>query len=520
MKRKSKLYILGLITVFAFSCTDLQEDPVGLLAPEGYFRTEKEVQTAINGCYGSMASSLYYGNGLTTHLQIMSDMVDLGLNFSNYADFATFIHTPTNTFPRDLWGCSYGIIGIANTAVYGVTQIDETQAVKNRLEAEARFVRAFVYYHLVQLFGQIPYLDNVDIVIADVKKSSVSDVYAGIISDLEFAKEHLPMQHPNGDVRTRPSKGTAATVLASVNLTRGNWQAAYDNAKWVIDNKSTLNYELEPDFQNLFRAETQDKSKEYIFAVDFKGNIYGGSGVNAFTLENDHTLGAFNSVDGAAKPYRGWSMLVPSLKVYLTWDDKDYRKKVSLTDSIKTTDNIIHPYTHSLWKIKRPHAAKFERFSGVMKSETAGWRSDMNYVCFRYAEVLLIAAEAGNEIGKTSEAVGYVNQVRARARAGGVINWAGGGYGSYGPSESPANVSTGISKDDFRNLVLDDRRLELAFEFKRWYDIVRRDLGDQVFGPNGLETQPNFNKSKHYLIPIPQTEMDIHPSLAPQNSGY
>jgi hypothetical protein len=520
MKRKSKLYILGIIAVFAFSCTDLQEDPVGLLAPEGYFKTEKEVQTAINGCYGSMASSLYYGNGLTTPLQIMSDMVDLGLNFSNYADFATFIHTPTNTFPRDLWGCSYGIIGIANTAVYGVTQIDETEAVKNRLEAEARFVRAFAYYHLVQLFGEIPYLDNVDIVIADVKKSSVSDVYEEIISDLEFAKEHLPMQHPDGDVRTRPSKGTATTVLASVHLTRGNWQAAYDNAKWVIDNASALNYSLEPDFQDLFRAETQDNSKEYIFAVDFKGDVYGGSGVNRFTLENDQTIGAFNSIDGGAKPNQGWSMLVPSLKVYQTWDDDDYRKKVSLTDSIiLASDKQLHPYT-DFPQIPRPHAAKLERFCGVRKSNTSGWRSDMNYVCFRYAEVLLIAAEAGNEIDKTSEAVGYVNQIRARARAGGNINYEGSGYGSYGPSTSPADVSSGISQGDFRNLVLEERRLELAFEFKRWYDIVRRDLGDQVFGANGLETQPNFNKAKHYLLPIPQTEIDVHPKLAPQNPGY
>ena len=144
----------------------------------------------------------------------------------------------------------------------------------------------------------------------------------------------------------------------------------------------------------------------------------------------------------------------------------------------------------------------------------------MNYIAFRYAEVLLIAAEAGNEIGKTAEAVGYVNQIRARARAGGNINFEGSGYGSYGPSASPADVSSGISQNDFRTLVLEERRIELAFEFKRWYDIVRRDLGDHVFGADGLETQSNFNKSKHYLIPIPQTEIDISPNLEPQNPGY
>jgi hypothetical protein len=498
----------------------LQEDPIGLLAPEGYFKTQKEVQAAINGCYGSMASSNYYGSGLTTPLQLMSDMVDLGFNFSNYADFSNFVHTPTNTFPLAIWKTSYGIIGIANTALYGITQIDEEQDVKDVLEAEARFVRAFVYYHLVRLFGEIPYLDNLDFVVDDVVKSSVVDVYTGIISDLEFAKEHLPMEHPDGDVRTRPSKGSAATVLASVNLTLGNWQEAYDQAKWVIDNAGSLNYALETDFQDLFRAETQDNSKEYIFSVDFLANQRGDNDVNSFTLENDHTIGAYNSVDGADKPWRGWSMLVPSLKVYETWDDKDYRKRVSLTDSIVMRDGtgIVRPYSE--FNLKRPHAAKLERFSGERKSSTAGWRSDMNYICFRYAEVLLIAAEAGNEISKTAEAVGYVNQLRTRARAGGVVNWDGAGYGSYGPSDSPADVSSGISQGDFRSLVMEERRLELAFEFKRWYDIVRRDMGDQVFGSNGLEIQTNFNKSKHYLIPIPQSEIDIHPNLEPQNSGY
>lgn len=518
MKMNLKVYFVLLIMVIASGCTDLQEEPIGVLVPEGYFKTEKDVQAAINGCYGSMASSNYYGDGLTTPLQLMSDMIDLGFNYSNYADFSNFIHTPTNTYPNDLWRCSYGIIAIANTALSGIDQIDEKQEVKDRLEGEARFVRAFIYYHLVRLFGEIPYLDNLEFVVDKVEKSSVADVYAGIIGDLEFAWLHLPMQHPDGDLRTRPSKGSAATVLASVYLTLGNWQEAYENSKWVIDNAGTLNYQLEEDFQDLFRVETQDNSKEYIFAVDFLGDQRGSNSPNSFTLENDHTIGAFNGVDGGAKPYRGWSMLVPNLKVYETWDDSDYRKKVSLTDSLMLPDEQIHPFTD--FNIPRPHAAKLERFSGVRKGKTAGWRSDMNYVCFRYAEVLLTAAEAANELGNTSEAVGYVNQIRARARAGGVINFEGSGYGAYGQSSSPADVLPGISQSDFRSMVLEERRLELAFEFKRWYDIVRRDLGEKVFGVGGLEVQPNFNKNKHYLLPIPQTEIDVHPKLEPQNAGY
>jgi len=519
MKTITKLYILCFILAFAGSCTDLDENPVGLLAPEGYFADADDVQSAINGCYGSMASSLYYGTSYPVALVMMGDMVDIGLDFaSGYADFNRFSVTPTNSYPLNIWKACYGVLGIANTAIYGVSQINESDGVKNRLEAEARFVRALVYYDLVRLYGDIPYLDNVDADINAVTKTAAADVYAKIVSDLEFAKEYLPTQHPDNDCRTRPSKGTAATVLASVQLTSGNWQEAYNNAKWVIDNAGSLNYALENDFQDLFRSDKQDYSKEIIFGTDFLGNMRGDNDVNSFTLENDASLGAIYGVEGASKPYLGWSMCVPSLKVYQTWDDRDYRKKVSFTDTIMYKDGL-RDYTRFQY-IQRPHAAKFDRFCGVRKSSTAGWRSDMNHTIFRYAEVLLIAAEAGNEIGKTAEAVGYVNEVRARARKGGVINFEGSGYGAYAASPYPANVSSGISQGDFRNLVLEERRLELAFEFKRWYDIKRRDLGDQVFSAGGLEPQPDFNKSKHYLIPLPQTEIDMCPNLKPQNTGY
>jgi hypothetical protein len=122
---------------------------------------------------------------------------------------------------------------------------------------------------------------------------------------------------------------------------------------------------------------------------------------------------------------------------------------------------------------------------------------------------LLTAAEALNEIsGPTAEARGYVNQVRARAR-----NWAG------TATDFPADVDAGISKDDFRTLVLEERRLELSFEFKRWWDIKRRQMGDEVFkGPNSLEPHENFNDNQ-YLLPIRQRDIDLNENLI-QNPGY
>ncbi len=519
MKNIFKLAVLSILIVLA-GCTDLQEEPVGILAPEGYYNTASDVQAMINGAYGVMPSSNYYGNGLTTPLQLLSDMVDNGLEYSDYADLSPFRFTPENSYARRIWNVSYQVIAITNSAIFGVSLIDEEESIKNSLEAEARFIRAFVYYHLVRLYGDIPYLESPDLEdILTMKQTLVADVYANIIGDLEYAKQFLSMQHPDG-IRSRPSQGTAATALASVHLTLGNWQGAYDNAKWVIDNSGVLDYALEADYQNLFRESAQAGQKEYIFILDFTGNLRGNN-PNPVTLENDQLIGPFNGVEGGDKPYRGWSMLVPHMNVYNQWEPTDYRLKVSLDDSLMLrridAGTVSHYSKFPDWPT--PHIAKWNRFAGEEKSNFAGWRSDLDYPAFRYGEVLLIAAEAGNEIGKTSEAVRWVNQIRARARAGGEINFDGNGFGTYATSAIPADVTAGISPDDFRTLVLEERRIELAFEWKRWYDIVRRDLGNQVFGTGGREPQPNFDKSKHYLLPIPQIEIDLNTNFV-QNSGY
>ena len=159
---------------------------------------------------------------------------------------------------------------------------------------------------------------------------------------------------------------------------------------------------------------------------------------------------------------------------------------------------------------KRPHIAKWRRFPGNTNSD--GRFSDHNYADMRYAEVLLIAAEALAETaGPNQEAIDYINQVRTRAR-----NWPG------RVSTFPANLAlAGLTKDQLINLVMEERKFELAFEWKRWFDIKRRKLGDLLFkGPNSLEPQPTFDATRDYLMPLPQTELEINPNLRPQNPGY
>jgi hypothetical protein len=502
------------LLVFVVSCTDLKEEPVGALAPEFFFQTPKDVETGIFGAYGLAASETYYGRKLSLSLLLRDDMADIGDRKTpgRRQQVNDFNMDSNNGMIVEFWPRSYQIIAAANVALKGIDNVTAEEDVLNALRAEARFIRSFSYYHLVRLFGEIPLLeepvsDFEAIEAAKVmSKSSVSDVYNLIKEDLEFGKQWLPDAYSNG-VRTRPTKATAAAYLASVHLTLGEFQEAYDEANWVIDNESRFGLGLEADFRDLFDATKQNGMREVLFAFDFLGLNSGGYNTNVDYLGSVTGPRAVSNGDVV----EGWSVAVPTMAVFDTWDSRDYRKEVSFIDS---------GYVAGVWSgydqfapnhgSARPHIAKYFENPGVSNSSAS--ISDANVHCMRYAEVLLIAAEALNEVsGPTAEAKGYVDRVRERAR-----NWAG------TMTDFPANVDAGVSaKEAFRDLVLEERRLELAFELKRWYDIKRRQLGDEVFkGPNSLEPHSNFDASRDYLFPIPGDEIDRNENLKPQNPGY
>ena len=206
--------------------------------------------------------------------------------------------------------------------------------------------------------------------------------------------------------------------------------------------------------------------------------------------------------------------MVPAQSVFDGWDDADYRKSVNFdSEAFDNSGNTLDFNQFSSLdgrNANRPHISKYTAMAGDLpQANTAGRDSHSNYQLMRYAEVLLIAAEAAAELGMTADADMYINMIRDRARNG---------DGSSTPSSAPADISGATVAD-----VLEERRLELAFEQKRWYDIVRRDMGPEVFGPSGFETEflgtTNFDPSRDYLLPIPPFEIANNPNLT-QNPGY
>lgn len=516
MKNIIFLIILFCVLSGMAGCSKLTENPVGVLSPEGFFKTQKDVEAAIFDGYGLLSSDAIYGrffNG--TGLELRSDMVAIG-NMATAPEriqVNDFSVNASSGLTGRWWPIFYQVISAENTAEQGADIIQASDEIKNQLKAEARFVRAFSYYHLVQIFGDLPYIDEPVSDPAAAKslgKTAAAEVWAKIIEDFAFAKEHLPEQQP-GDVRSRPTKATAAAFLASSYLTTHDYEKAATEAKWVIDNKTAYHYELEADYQDLFNAAKMDGLQEPLFVVDYAANItgeYQGLPSGIALCNNCDAMGPMTAVGPPALTI-GFDVLVPSQAVYDSWDGKDYRKSVSFDTVVQFAGNVSKFYTE--WPIPRPHIAKYIRYPGA-EANPNGTNTSLNYMLMRYAEVLLIAAEALTEVnnGPTPEALDYVNQVRARARnkAGTITDF-------------PADVAPGMSKDDFINLILEERKWELAFEGKRWYDIKRRQLGDKIFkGPGSLEPHNNFDASRDYLFPIPGSEIDINANLLPQNSGY
>lgn len=527
-------YICALIGLSMMGCSDLEEQPVGRLTPDNYFTSMAKVQTSVQGAYSYLSSRFFMGRETAMTLMLRSDMVEISdqNTAADRRDHNTLTDLANNGQTLQGWIVMYKIIAAANEAIAGAENVNADPSVKNPVVAQAYFARAFTYYHLVQQFGAIPYIDKPVSNVAEasqISKTAPIDVYARIVADLQFAKTWLPNTQPSKAI---PAKSAASAYLASVYLTMGqfdssNYQRSYDEAKDFISKKSTYNIDLEPDFQNLFDGSKSAASKEPIFIIDYIGNGTIGDYSTDYLVPLTGIRADTQFTLTGQVSQEGWAVMVPSLKTYQSFNDADYRKKVSFTPTatFTATGTEVIAYNkpptaeqlaanpnapggfkqYDTRNVNQPYIAKYTRLRGATPG-AEGRASSQNYMMMRYAEVLLIAAEALNEIpsGNAAEKEGYVNLVRARARSGGAAN--GNAASTY-----PANVS-GLSQDAFRTMVLEERRVELAFEQKRWYDIVRRKLGPTVFSSAGLEGDKAFTDAK-YLIAIPAEEVARNPNL-------
>ncbi len=493
MKRHSiyiKTILFSFILLGSSSCKKfLEENPKNLVAVTNFYQTENDAVSAVNAIYAYLNST---STGSTAGVYHSTFWVMAGLAsdemyseeiFAPQNDqIGKFTHGPINSSIQETWTMHYKAITIANIAIARIPGISMNAVLKTRLLNEAYFLRGLLYFDMVRMFGKIPLvLQEVEPLLPET--ANVDAIYTQILSDLTAA-ENLPDSYPVGQGRGRATKGAAKSILAKVYLTLGRWQECAAKCKEVINSNQ---YALWANYADVFKLSGRG-GKEAIFSVGF-GDAGGAIIFWEAGQFNVRLLPPQLVVEGVDNP-QGWQ--VPTLNLYNAYDAADQRRAVTFITEIHNPNgstSTIKPYIKKYW-------------DRVAEPKANGSANDFPVI--RYADVLLMLAEASNELGNTADAHLYINMVRKRARFNGTVDL----------STTPDYAN--LSKEAFRAAVLKERRMEFVAEGQRWFDLVRTKTLETLVPVAKPGITP---AARNYLYPIPQREIDLNPKLG-QNAGY
>ena len=473
-------YILaGLLTLSATSCKDkfLDLAPIAQANTNTFFKTPADMLNALNAAYGTLQSGGQYGSNYV-YAEIPSDDTTpvLSGSVTDQDEFDKFYPRTTNPFLASRWNDTFRGIYRTNTVIDRIAAVQMDETLKKRIVGEAKFLRALMYFNMVRVFGDVPLVlkEITDPAEGyDYGRAPVADVYAQIIKDLSDAESVLPATYGSADVG-RATSGAAKSLLGKVYLTRKQYTEAGAKLKEVIDSNV---YDLLPNYADVFRASNKNH-KESIFDVQYKkGTINEGSGFgNSYAPENSG-----NSVI----QFGGSGNNRPTPDMEQAYEAGDLRKAASMSTGYTNAQGVRVEYNY------------VKKYSDV--PQTSG-NSDDNWPVLRYADVLLMYAEVLNETGKTAEALPFLNRIRKRA---GLAD------------------KTVTTQANMRLALEQERRVELAFEGHRWFDLVRTGRALDVMKAKaaaiGIKTSLTEN---NLIFPIPQSQIDINPSKIKQNPGY
>ncbi|WP_051929441.1 RagB/SusD family nutrient uptake outer membrane protein [Flavobacterium sp. 83] len=386
-------------------------------------------------------------------------------------------YNSSNPSAESTFNANYDGINRCNQALDILPKLDKADAnLRTRLMGEAKFLRAFMYFTLVKCYGGVPIVDHLPNPVSDddqkmlLTRKTAAEVYAFIESDLADAIAALPNKAAYAaDEKARASKGAAYALLAKVNLYQKNWQKVVDNCNLVTG------YSISPDYAKMFRLEGENDA-ESIFEINGVGSVP-AKGIEGYS--------ASQGARGAGG--WGWGFNTPSQSLLNAYEAGDLRKNATIIFRGTTLyDGREVPNT-----VENP----MYNFKAYSSQYTDGWETDANIKYLRYAEVVLMKAEALNELGQTAQAIPLLNQIRNRAGLG---------------------VTTAVSQVDVRTAIWKERRVELAFEFDRFFDLVRTGQAKAAFAIDGK----TFTEGKNELFPIPDSFIRQSKGMSSQNLGY
>jgi len=479
--KKISAIILLLAFAILFSCQKQLELTPKKIYYDNYYQTQEDALGAINAVYSILTQVNQYNSYLWLIQDVASDDCDAraNLNDPNIHQFDTYNFNTTNNYLSGIWQASYLGISRANIVIEKVPEIDMDSTLKVRILGEASFLRGLFYYNLVRLFGDVPLvLKPVSSSLTDeevyVSRTDKQTVYEQIFIDLEFASTACPKTYYSASDKGRVTQGAALAFLAKAYLTNKQFDKSQLKAKETIDLGS---FGLWDDFSNNFK-DAKRNGKESVFAAQFFAGVP--------SQNNQIVISGLPSEPGLFPA--GVEIMLPTTDLINSFEEGDFRKETTFFDKY-----WFYEYDPHIWKHWDQDTYE--------PDQTAQCGS--NFAIMRFSEVLLIYAEAINEVsGPNGDAYDAINQVRARARNG---------------VEDVLPDLTGLSQDEFRDAVLHERRTEFVNEGVRWYDLVRTgNLIEYVNRAKGDKANPQeFN----YVFPIPQRELDVNKNLT-QNPNY
>jgi starch-binding outer membrane protein, SusD/RagB family len=484
---KQKFYALLIVSLLiTSSCGDefLTVRPQGQQLEEEFWLTGDDADIAVNAMYGYLRSWPQVAFAAIAMESLGSDDAEKGSSVSDATflnAFDNFTVTATDGQIYDFWKGQYLLINLANTVIETLPGITMDEGLKARFIAEAKFMRAYGHFRLVRAFGDVPLRlsEANEASEFNLARTPKAQVYAAIEQDLTDAAAVLPTSYSGTDVG-RVTRGAALALHAKVALYQSKW----DVVKTLTDQVMTLGYSLVPDYQALFREENENSS-ESVFEI--QAEIIPGNSA-ASNSQYSQVQGVRGSTGG------GWGFNVPTQDLADAYEAGDPRRDATIIFRGETTpqgDAIPASGDNPMYNEK-----SYVPFSDYVSGFNEGAQQNIRVI--RYADVLLMNAEANNELGNTQAALDALEMVRARARGGDAV--------------LPEITTT--DQEELRQAIWHERRVELAMEFDRYFDVIRQGRGEEVFGDLG------WTSDKNEVWPIPQTEIDLSAGTLTQNPGY
>lgn len=514
---KLVIVLIGVSILFA-GCENnlLQTNPIDQISPETFYQNENEAVMGLMGIYNSASTP---GPWHFLQHDFMSDNNYMHHDWQGSMDFANWDHNSSSWRALEKWEIGYRTIGRANAFMENIEESELDQDFITGLIAEARFLRAYMYAELIHYFGDVPLiLEVMSLEDAEAPRTPKEQVLESLLDDYEFAAANLPLTYPASEVG-RATRGAALAMQSRILLYEERWEDAAEAAQDVIDLGV---YSLFPDFEGIFREENENNEEvifDFQYTADLRPQPWSSTclGYSEWPTPGVTTdiIDSYRMSNGLAidDPASGYDEQDP-------FTDRDPRLEATFVLPGTPYGTITFIPANDT----NPTGMRPRKYAGIEYSNKDN--CPLNWIVMRYADVLLMRAEALIESGNTGQEVyDLINEVRQRPSVNMPI---------------VENVEgSGLSQDELRNIVRHERRVEFAMEATRYSDMRRWECEEcvkPVYGYNtALLSDPNepanwaferilmenreFDPAKGWLWPIPQDELQNNPALE-QNPGY